>query len=174
MTRYSDWNEVFDYCKYSANPVGRLVLNLCGYRDEERMALADATCTALQLANFWQDIAVDLKKGRIYIPLDAMERYGYTEADLEAGRETPAFRAVMREIVGIARGLFARGLPLARMVDRRLAADLDLFSRGGILVLDKIEEQDYNVLRRRPYVTKAERARLLLGALARTILPRGA
>jgi phytoene/squalene synthetase len=103
-----------------------------------------------------------------------MERYGYTEADLEAGRETPAFRAVMREIVGIARGLFARGLPLARMVDRRLAADLDLFSRGGILVLDKIEEQDYNVLRRRPYVTKAERARLLLGALARTVLPRGA
>ena len=174
VTRYSDWNEVFDYCKYSANPVGRLVLNLCGYRDEERMALADATCTALQLANFWQDIAVDLKKGRIYIPLDAMERYGYTEADLEAGRETPAFRAVMREIVGIARGLFARGLPLARMVDRRLAADLDLFSRGGILVLDKIEEQDYNVLRRRPYVTKAERARLLLGALVRTVLPRGA
>jgi len=172
VTRYNDWDEVFDYCRHSANPVGRLVLYLCGYRDEERQALSDATCTALQLANFWQDIPLDLKKGRIYIPLDAMERYGYTEEDLMAGRESPAFRAVMREIVGIARGLFARGLPLAGKVDRRLSGDIDLFSRGGMLVLEKIEAQDYNVLRRRPTVTKAERAWLLLGALGRRVFPK--
>ena len=172
VTRYNDWDDLFDYCHYSANPVGRLVLYLCGYRDEDRQALSDATCTALQLANFWQDIPLDLQKGRIYIPLDAMERYGYTEEDLAAGRESPAFRAVMREIVGISRGLFARGLPLVGKVDRRLAADIDLFSRGGMLVLDKIEAQDYNVLRRRPSVTKAERVKLLLGALGRLVLPR--
>ena len=172
VTRYDDWDQVFDYCHHSANPVGRLVLALSGYRDAERQALSDATCTALQLANFWQDIPLDLKKGRIYIPLDAMERYGYAEADLIAGRESPAFRAVMREIVGIARGLFQRGLPLAGKVDRGLAADIELFSRGGMLVLEKIEAQDYNVLRRRPSVTKAERAWLLLGALGRRVFPR--
>jgi squalene synthase HpnC len=174
VTRYNDWDEVFDYCRCSANPVGRLVLYLCGYRDEERQKLSDATCTGLQLANFWQDIPVDLEKGRIYIPLDAMERYGYTVADLEARRETPAFRAVMREIVGIARELFLKGLPLGRMVDRRLAVDIELFSRGGMRVLEKIEGQGYNVLRRRPHITKAERAWLLLGALARMVLPRAA
>jgi squalene synthase HpnC len=172
VTRYNDWDEVFDYCQHSANPVGRLVLYLCGYRDPERQSLSDATCTALQLANFWQDIPVDLKKGRIYIPLDAMERYGYSEEDLIAGRESPAFRAVMREIVGIARGLFQRGLPLARMVDRKLALDIDLFSRGGMLVLDKIEAQDYNVLLRRPSVTRAQRAWLLVGTLGRLMFPK--
>ena len=172
VTRYNDWDDLFDYCQHSANPVGRLVLYLCGYRDPERLALSDATCTALQLANFWQDIPVDLKKGRIYIPLDAMERYGYTEEDLQEGRESPAFRAVMREIVGIARELFERGLPLAGMVNGRLAVDIDLFSRGGMLVLEKIEAQDYNVLRRRPTVTKAERAKLLLSALGRLVFPR--
>ncbi len=172
VKRYADWDELFDYCRQSANPVGRLVLYLCGYRDEERHVLSDATCTALQLANFWQDIPIDLQKGRIYIPLDAMERYGYTEEDLQAGRESPAFRAVMREIVGIARGLFQRGMPLAGMVNRRLAVDIDLFSRGGLLILKKIEAQDYNVLRRRPSVTKAERAQLLLAALGRLVFPR--
>ncbi|HEY1203096.1 MAG: squalene synthase HpnC [Bryobacteraceae bacterium] len=172
VTRYNDWDELFDYCRLSANPVGRLVLHLCGYQDPERQALSDATCTALQLANFWQDIPEDLKKGRIYIPLDAMERYGYTEEDLEAGRESPAFRAVMREIVGIARELFERGLPLSGMVSGRLAVDIDLFSRGGMLVLEKIEAQDYNVLRRRPSVTKAERVWLLLGTLGRLVFPR--
>jgi squalene synthase HpnC len=174
VNRYRTFDELYDYCRYSANPVGRLVLYLCGYRDAERQALSDATCTALQLANFWQDVAVDLAKGRIYIPLEAMERHGYTVEELEALRPSPAFQAVMREIVGVARGLFLKGLPLARMVDRRLAVDLDLFSRGGLRVLEKIERLQYNVLEKRPHISKTERAGLLLAALGRAVFSRAA
>jgi len=174
VTRYRNWEELFGYCRNSANPVGRLVLYLCGYSDAGRQRLSDATCTALQLANFWQDVTVDLLKDRIYIPLDILERHGYTVADLFAKRFTPAFREVMREIVAKARELFLEGLPLVSMVDRRLALDLDLFSRGGMRVLEKIERQDYDVLRARPAISKAERVGLLLGSLARVALSRAA
>jgi squalene synthase HpnC len=174
VLRYPTFELLFGYCRYSANPVGRLVLHLCGYRDAARQALSDATCTALQLANFWQDIVRDLEKGRIYIPLEAMERHGYTVEDLQARRETPAFRAVMRELVGEARRLFLEGLPLARLVDRRLAADLELFSRGGLRVLEKIEGQNYNVLARRPHVSRVERAWLLVGSLVRVAFAKAA
>jgi squalene synthase HpnC len=167
VTRYRDWDELFGYCVNSANPVGRLVLYLCGYSDPQRQRLSDATCTALQLANFWQDVTVDLEKDRVYIPLEIMERHGYTVEDLFARRFTPAFARVMREIVDKARVLFLTGLPLSRMVDRRLAIDLDLFSRGGMRVLEKIEAQGYDVLRARPAVSKMERVRLLLGSVAR-------
>jgi squalene synthase HpnC len=170
VTRYASWEEVYAYCRYSANPVGRLVLYLCGYSDAERQRLSDATCTALQLANFWQDVAVDLDKDRVYIPLDVLARHAYSLEDLYARRITPAFREVMREIVASARELFQEGLPLSSMVDRRLALDIDLFSRGGLRVLDKIAEQDYDVLSRRPTVSKAERVWLLLGSLARVAL----
>jgi squalene synthase HpnC len=166
-TRYRNWDEVFGYCRNSANPVGRLVLYLCGYSDAARQSLSDATCTALQLANFWQDVTVDLLKDRVYIPLDVMERHGYALDDLYSRRFTPAFREVMREVVEKARALFLEGLPLPGMVDRRLAIDLDLFSRGGMRVLDKIEQQGYDVLRARPAISKVERVRLLLGSLAR-------
>ncbi len=174
MTRYGNFDELFGYCRYSANPVGRLVLYLCGYRDVARQALSDATCTALQLANFWQDVTVDLLKDRIYIPLDVMARHGYTEDDLFARRFTPAFAAVMREVVDRARELFETGLPLSGMVDRRLALDIDLFSRGGMRVLRKIEERGYDVLGGRPAISKAERVRLLLGSLARVAFSRAA
>jgi len=167
VTRYRNWDDLFGYCRNSANPVGRLVLYLCGYSDPERQRLSDATCTALQLANFWQDVTVDLQKDRIYIPLDVMQQRGYTVEDLFARKFTPAFREVMREIVQKARDLFLQGLPLSTMVDRRLAIDLDLFSRGGMRVLEKIEAQDYDVLRARPAVTKMERVGLLLGSVAR-------
>src|ERR1022692_4705669 len=170
VTRYRNWDEVLAYCRYSANPVGRLVLFLCGYSDEERQRLSDATCTALQLANFWQDVTVDLLKDRIYIPLEVLGRHGYTLEELSARRVTPAFREAMREIVARARELFHEGLPLPSMVDRRLALDIDLFSRGGLRVLDKIAEQDYDVLSRRPAISKAERVWLLLGSLARVAL----
>ena len=167
VTRYRNWDELFGYCRNSANPVGRLVLYLCGYRDAARQSLSDATCTALQLANFWQDVTVDLLKDRVYIPLDVMERHGYTLEELSARRFTPAFAGVMREIVARTRALFLDGLPLASMVDRRLAIDLDLFSRGGLRVLEKIEQQGYDVLRARPKVSKVERVGLLLGSVAR-------
>ena len=167
VTRYRDWDELFAYCRHSANPVGRLVLYLGGYSDPARQQLSDATCTALQLANFWQDVTVDLRKDRVYIPLEVMERHGYTLEELFARRFTPAFSLVMREIVARARQLFLQGLPLAAMVDRRLAIDLDLFSRGGLRVLDKIAQQGFDVLRARPRVSRVERVGLLLGSLAR-------
>ncbi len=167
VTRYRNWDELLDYCRYSANPVGRLVLYLCGYSDAQRQQLSDCTCTALQLANFWQDVAVDLLKGRVYLPLEALEKNGCALEDVLERRFTPAFRAAMREAVEKAQGLFLDGLPLSRMVDRRLSVDLDLFSRGGMRVLEKIEGQDYNVLASRPSVSKLERLGLFAGAVAR-------
>ncbi len=174
VTRYRDWKELFDYCSRSANPVGRLVLGLCGYHDEGRRKLSDATCTALQLANFWQDVAVDLDKGRLYLPLDLLAKHNCPVEDVEARRFTPAFREALREAVRVARRLFEEGLPLVGMVDRRLAIDLDLFSRGGLKILDKIEAQDFDILGRRPAISKTERAALLVGALVRQALARRA
>ena len=172
VTRYAAWEDVYAYCRNSANPVGRLVLYLCGYSDAQRQRLSDTTCTALQLANFWQDVAVDLEKDRVYIPLEVLARHGCALEDLYARRVTPAFREAMREIVARARELFREGLPLSSMVDRRLALDINLFSRGGLRVLDKIAEQDYDVLSRRPAISKAERVWLLLGSLARVAILR--
>jgi squalene synthase HpnC len=174
VTRYRTWDDLFYYCRHSANPVGRLLLYLCGYSDPERQKLSDATCTALQLANFWQDVSIDLKKDRVYIPLEIMERRGYTVADLFAGHETPAFEAVMKDVVGRARELFRDGLPLCDMVNRRLSLDLQLFSRGGMRVLDKIEQRNYKVLHERPAIGKVERVGLLIGTLARFVFSRAA
>ena len=174
VSRYRDWDELFAYCRCSANPVGRLVLYLCGYGDDQRQRLSDATCTALQLANFWQDVTVDMLKDRIYIPLDLLGCHGYSVDELFEKSFTPGFRAAMHEAVEKTRGLFEEGLPLVGMVDRRLALDLDLFSRGGMRVLEKIEQQGYDVLTARPAISKTERVRLLLGSLARAALARAA
>jgi squalene synthase HpnC len=174
VTRYPTWDGVLDYCVYSANPVGRLLLYLCGYSDAERQRLSDCTCTALQLANFWQDVTVDLQKDRVYIPLEVLERHQYTVEDLFARRMNDDFRNIMIEIVDRARQLFLEGLPLARTVDRRLGIDLDLFSRGGMHVLKKIEQQNYDVLSRRPAISKLERVGLLLASVARMTLGRAA
>jgi len=174
VTRYRDWDEVDAYCVNSANPVGRLVLMLCGYRDEERFHMSDATCTALQLANFWQDITVDLRKDRVYLPLHLFERHGYTLEELFAHRCTPAFRAVMKDAVDRAQVLFDAGLPLVQTLSRRLALDIDLFNRGGMRVLDKIRAQGYDVLAARPAVSKAERVTLLLSSLWRVAFMKAA
>jgi squalene synthase HpnC len=174
VTRYSNWDDLFGYCRYSANPVGRLVLYLCGYSDAERQTLSDATCTALQLANFWQDVTVDWAKDRVYLPLDLLARHGVPVEDIGARRFTPRFAAAMQEAVEVARGLFAKGFPLARMVNRRLAVDLELFSRGGMRVLDKIEALRFDVLSARPYISKTERVALLLRALASAAFARAA
>lgn len=174
VTRYRDFTEVFEYCRYSANPVGRLVLGLCGYHDAARYALSDATCTALQLANFWQDVTVDWAKDRVYLPLALLEKHGTSVDAIAQRRFDPRFGAAMREAVEVARGLFLEGLPLIDQVDRRLAIDLELFSRGGLKVLEKIERQDYNVLTTRPAISKIERVGLLLGALGRRAFSRAA
>ncbi len=167
VTRYETLDDVYGYCRYSANPVGRLVLYLCGYRDAERQRMSDSTCTGLQLANFWQDVSVDLGKDRIYIPLSVLRKHGSGEADVVARRATPGFRAAMAELVAGTRELFAAGLPLARTVDRRLALDLELFNRGGLKILDKVAAQNYDVLSSRPRIGKVERAALLVGSLVR-------
>jgi squalene synthase HpnC len=169
ITRYPDFDEVLRYCANSANPVGHLVLYLCGYRDSERRALSDFTCSALQLANFWQDIRVDLEKNRIYLPLNLLNKYGYTVDKLFEGKEDAQFRAVMREAVAVAEDLFRKGLPLIRSLDRRLALDIDLFSRGGMRILQKIKHQNYNVLRRRPRISRVERAVILIQCLPRLL-----
>jgi squalene synthase HpnC len=172
VTRYADWDQLFAYCRCSANPVGRLVLRLCGYADDERDRMSDSTCTALQLANFWQDVNVDFEKDRVYLPLDLLASHGYSVQDLAARRFNAQFRAAMREAVDVARKLFHQGLPLTKTVDRRLAFDLELFSRGGLRILDKIEQQDFNVLARRPVVSKVNRIQLLVAALIGAAGPR--
>lgn len=169
VTRYQTWDDVLHYCIYSANPVGRLVLYLCGYTDAERQTLSDATCTALQLANFWQDVTVDQQKDRVYLPLDLLAKHNYTVEELFAHQFDERFRCIMREAVEYARALFLKGLPLNKMVNRRLSIDLELFSRGGMRVLEKIEQQGYDVLSRRPKISKLERVSLLLGTLVRAV-----
>jgi squalene synthase HpnC len=163
-SRYETFEDLLGYCENSANPVGRLVLYLCGYRDAERQRLSDYTCTALQLANFWQDVSVDLKKDRIYLPLDSLRQFGVREEDFALPFATDSVKKLLRFEVERARDWFRRGLPLVGMVDKELALDIDLFSRGGMEILDAIERQDYDVLRSRPSISKARKALLLLRA----------
>ncbi len=168
--RFRSIEDVLAYCVYSANPVGRLVLYITGYRDEERFRLSDQTCTALQLANFWQDVRPDWEKGRVYLPQADMARFKVTDAmlaeDYAAKSTRPAVRELLRYEVGYARVLFHSGMPLVRMVERDLAIDLDLFSQGGLEILRAIEEQDCDVLRERPSISKKRKAALLLRAFA--------
>jgi squalene synthase HpnC len=172
VARYANAEEVLAYCRNSANPVGRLVLYACGYADDERFRLSDATCSALQLANFWQDVASDYQqRGRIYLPQDAMARFGVTEQTIAAGQATPEFRALLRNQVEWARALFEEGLPLIGMVDAELALDLDLFSRGGLEILRAIEQRDYDVLSARPAISKTTKIGLALRAVSGKLLP---
>ena len=165
VTRYPTYSDLNYYCRHSANPVGRLVLYVCGYRDLERQRLSDYTCTALQLANFWQDVWRDYAKGRIYIPLEDMERFGYSEEELARRLVTDSFRRLMKFQVDRARDLFHNGLPLVDAVDHKLKLDIALFSRGGMSVLDGIQRQNYDVLTRRPVVGRGKKVFLLLSTL---------
>ena len=164
VTRFRTFADILGYCRYSANPVGHLVLYLCGHSDPVRQQLADFTCTALQLANFWQDVYTDWKKGRIYIPLEDMERFGVSESDIADRHFSPDFRELMRFEVQRAREWFYKGLPLARMVGPRLAIDLELFSRGGLEILSAIERQDFDVLSSRPVISKRRKLWLVARA----------
>jgi len=163
--RYPTWDSVIGYCRYSANPVGRLVLYLGGYADNERQTLSDFTCTALQLANFWQDVSRDLEKDRIYIPLELLAVHGLNESDLFGKMFDFRYVELMRTLLGRTRELFTKGLPLAASVDRNLRIDIELFSRCGFALLDTIESTGYNTLQQRPTLSAATKLKLLGRAL---------
>ena len=175
VRRYDTWDEVLGYCRYSANPVGRLVLYLCGYRDAERQRLSDATCTALQLANFWQDVSRDLPKGRIYIPADLLRGHGLSFEQIEARRFDARYVSLMKDLIARTRQLFAVGAPLADHVDPALRVDIRLFTRGGMAVLDAIESVGCNTLEHRPSIGSGARAgligRVMAGRLWSAIAP---
>jgi squalene synthase HpnC len=170
-TRYQTMLDLLRYCRYSANPVGRLVLYACGEADEEKFRLSDATCSALQLANFWQDVRLDFAKGRVYLPQQDMEFFNVTDETIAAGVATPEFRALIRFEVDFARGRFEEGLGLIDKVHRELAVDLDLFSRGGMEILRAIERRDYDVLSARPAISRATKLKLGLRAITGRALP---
>lgn len=169
VTRYGTFEDLLGYCRNSANPVGHLVLYVCGYRDPERQRLSDFTCTALQLANFWQDVSDDYGKGRIYLPLEDLRRFGVEESEIAAQRNTRQFVELMKFEVERAREWFRQGVPLVSKVNRELAIDIELFSRGGQEILHAIERQRFAVLGRRPVIAKSRKlalvARAALGKL---------
>ncbi len=165
-TRYATYQDVLHYCEHSATPVGRMVLHVFGYGDEERSKLSDATCIALQLANFWQDVKRDLAMGRIYIPLEDMTRFSYSEADLHKSLFNDNFREMLKFEIERARGLFHEGLKLVEKVDGELRLDLRLFSNGGLSILDAIQRRDYDVLSKRPTVPKAKKLQMMFTSFA--------
>jgi squalene synthase HpnC len=167
QSRYQTFPDVLEYCDYSANPVGQMVLALFGYNDPERLAYSDATCTALQLANHWQDVARDYRAGRLYLPLDDLAQFGVQESQIPDKHVDDNFRALMQFEVDRAEAFFRQGLPLIDRVERPLRVDLQLFSDGGRAVLRAIERQDYDVLHRRPRVSAPHKAWLVLRAVLR-------
>ena len=175
VTRYDTMEDVLAYCHFSANPVGRLVLYACGEVQgggiDEKFRLSDLTCSALQLANFWQDVGPDFARGRIYLPQKDMGFFKVSDTIVAEAIATPEFRALIRCEVDYTRSLFEEGLPLIGMVNRELAVDLDLFSRGGLEILRAIEEQDYDVLSARPAISKNTKLRLAIRAAGGKLLP---
>jgi len=164
-TRHETFKDLLHYCEHSANPCGHLVLYVFGVRDAEARRLSDFTCTALQLVNFWQDLAIDWTKGRVYLPQEDLRRFGWTEEELARGETNDAFRDLMRFECARTRGLFERGWPLVDRLRGAARFDVRLFSRGGMRVLDLIERAGYDVFRRRPTLSKLGKARLALGAV---------
>jgi len=171
-SRYATFDDLLHYCDHSANPVGRLVLMLHGYRDPEFFYLSDFTCTALQLANFWQDVARDLTNDRIYLPQDDMEQFGVREEDLSMGEASKPVRELIRFEVARARRMFAEGLPLIDCVRGRLRVELSLFSGGGLAILDAIEAQGFDSLGSRPILSDGAKRRLMGRAIGRLLLGR--
>jgi len=169
VKRYDTFAQLLDYCRRSADPVGRLVLYLCAAFDAERAELSDRICTGLQLANFWQDVARDLHIGRVYLPGEDRARFGYGDADLEARRFTPAFGELMRFEVERTRALFEAGRPLVGRMPPELRGDIELFLRGGLATLEGIERVGYDVWSRRPTVSRWRKGTLLLGAVWRRL-----
>jgi squalene synthase HpnC len=155
-TRYSTWEDVMDYCRRSANPVGRLVLRVAGHDDPRLDAQSDAVCTALQLTNFWQDLAVDWSRGRLYVPLEERDRAGARERDLDAGRITPEWQTALREAAARTRALFDAGRPLCDAVRGRLRWELRFTWLGASRVLDKLHRAGFDVFNHRPKLGAAD------------------
>jgi len=154
--RYADFAALLDYCRRSADPVGRLMLALYGVADPLSLRQSDAVCSALQLINFWQDVAIDIEKGRIYLPLEDLDRFGVSEADIRAGRRGPAWTALMRFEVGRARALMLEGAPLATRLPGRVGWELRMVVQGGLRILEAIERVDYDVFARRPKLQRPD------------------
>jgi squalene synthase HpnC len=165
-TEYESWEELLEYSHYSANPVGRLVLWVCGYREESLAQLSDKVCTALQLANFWQDVVEDAERGRRYIPAESMQRFGVDEGQIEGRVFTPEFQGMMQDLVVRTRAMLLEGGAISSHVDKELKVVLDLFRKGGEAILNGITRQHFDVLRGRPVVSKARKVGLLVEALA--------
>jgi squalene synthase HpnC len=164
-TTYESWEELLQYSRYSANPVGRLVLWISGYRQESLGVLSDKVCTALQLANFWQDVVEDAERGRRYLPAESMLRFGVDEGQIVGRVFTPEFRAMVQDLVVRTREMLHEGGAISAHVDKDLAVTLNLFRRGGEAILNGITGQDYDVLRGKPVVSKLRKLGLLLEAL---------
>ena len=173
MTHYETWDELLEYSRFSANPVGRLVLLVCGYRDEERARLSDKVCTALQLANFWQDVVEDADRGRRYLPAGYLQAFRVDDGQLAGRVFTPEFGAMMKGLVERTRAMLHEGGQISATVDHELAVTLNLFRKGGDAILDGIAAQDYDTLRGRPVVTKVRKLMLLGGALLEKYRLRG-
>lgn len=156
VKRYRTWNDLLDYCSRSANPVGRLVLRVAGYHDPALDRASDAVCTALQLTNFWQDLARDWQNGRLYVPLEDRDRAGARDVDLDGGRLTPEWRAALKIVADRTRDLFAAGRPVCDGVGGRLGFELRLTWLGGTRILDRVEQAGFDVFRRRPALGKAD------------------
>ncbi len=164
-TKYESWDELLEYSHYSANPVGRLVLWVCGYREESLGLLSDKVCTALQLANFWQDVVEDAERGRRYLPGDWLREFNVEEGQIEGRVFTPEFGAMVKDLVTRTRTMLLEGGAISSRVDKELAVTLDLFRKGGEAILNGIVAENYDVLRGRPVVTKTRKLGLLLEAL---------
>lgn len=165
--RYKTFGELLTYCRYSANPVGRLVLHLFGRDDEVNLTLSDHICTALQLANFWQDVALDLKKGRIYLPEEDRDKYHVTEEELAAKRVDEAFKNLMNFQVERTEAIFLKGKDLGLRLRGLLGVEIRLTWLSGMTILKKIRAADCDVFHKRPTLSKADFARLLLVALSK-------
>ena len=170
VCEYDSFEQLRDYCRRSADPVGRLVLYLCGEFSEQNVAWSDSICTGLQLANFWQDVARDYKIGRIYLPRQDYERFGYSRDDFRSQRINPPFLELMKFEVDRARQFLREGLPLIHQLPGQLQIDIDLFAHGGLRILDRIESIGYRVWETRPKVTKFDAVFLMAGAVWRKLM----
>jgi squalene synthase HpnC len=170
ITRHKTCEDLLEYCTYSANPVGHLVLFLSGIRDPKLHELADKTCTGLQLENFWQDVSIDIEIGRIYVPIEDLEQFGVSEQQITDRQYDKNFQNLMKYEVDRARQLFIDGYSLADYLDSTLRSDFALFARGGLEILKAIERQNYNVLASRPRISNLVKAKIFASTWLRAKL----